>query len=113
MHSHPFAIIIWRQLSLAREEPYYWIIIRVDLIQFRRFRREPLKFDISRTKPYMKNPFDKFWGLNMFREPVKFCENRISSFREKRVTDKLTDRLTDNDDYTSHRGRVTNKQLNK
>ena len=50
---------------------------------------------ISRTKPYMKNSFDKFWGLNMTSEPVKFCENRISSFREKRVTDGLTDGLTD------------------
>ena len=42
---------------------------------------------ISRTKPSIKNLFDKFWGLNMSSEPVKFCENRISSFREKRVTD--------------------------
>jgi hypothetical protein len=49
---------------------------------------------ISRTKPSMKNLFDKFWGLNMSSEPVKFCENRISSFREKRVTDWLTDWLT-------------------
>ena len=63
------------------------IIFRVYLIQFRRFRQKPLKFDISRTKPHFKNPFDKFWGLNMLSDPVKFCENRISSFREKRVTD--------------------------
>ena len=42
---------------------------------------------ISRTKPSIKNLFIKFWGLNMFSEPIKFCENRISSFREKRVTD--------------------------
>ena len=41
---------------------------------------------ISRTKPSIKNLFDKFWGLNMSSESVKFCENRISSFREKRVT---------------------------
>ena len=33
---------------------------------------------ISRTKPSIKNLFDKFWGLNMSSKPVKFCENRIS-----------------------------------
>ena len=37
-----------------------WTILRADLIQFRRFRRDPLKFDISRTKTNFKNPFDKF-----------------------------------------------------
>ena len=56
---------------------------------------------ISRTKPFMKNYFNKFLGLKISNEPVKFCENQIRSFREKRVTDGLTNWRTDNHHYSS------------
>ena len=45
---------------------------------------------ISGTKPYIKKSFYKFWGLNISSWRVKFCENRISNFQEKRVTDRQT-----------------------
>ena len=42
---------------------------------------------ISGTKPFRKNPFDKFCGLNSCSKRVKFRRNSLSRFREKRVTD--------------------------
>ena len=49
---------------------------------------------ISRTKPYLKNPFDKFWGHNFSNQRTKFCEILIDHSWEKRVTDRITVRLT-------------------
>ena len=54
---------------------------------------------ISVTKPFLKNPPDKFCGINSCSKRVKFGKNRSSRFREKRVTDTQTDTQTHNDDY--------------
>ena len=39
---------------------------------FARVRREPLKFDISRTKPYSKNPSNRICALDMKNKHAKF-----------------------------------------
>ena len=60
---------------------------------FDRVRREPLKFYISRTKPYSKNPSNRICALDMKNKHAKFGGPSYNNFEISALQmDRRTDR---------------------